>query len=317
MIKYFVKKLCLMICMMLIISFVIFVALNSTGVDPVSFTVDINSYDSAKIEIVREELGLNDPLVIRYFRWLNDILHGNLGYSIAKGYSVSEVIIGRWPASLELTIGALIISTILGIGIGMISAYRQNGIIDYLGRGLAVLGNSMPSYFFALILIQIFSVKLNWFPTGGRIPIGAVTFWDRLPNLVLPILAMAIPMTGNLARYTRNTMLDVANQEYVKTARMKGVSEIGIYFRHIFRNGMRPVVTVLLYRLDMLIGGSVAVETVFAWSGCANVLTSALTSSDYPVVMVYTLMLSAIMLIISLLVDLFTAILDPRVRFNF
>ena len=316
MLKYFGKKMLLLVAMVLVISFVIFFALNNTGVDPVSFTMNMDNYDPATADSLRESLGLNDPLVVRYFRWWGDMLHGDFGYSIAKGFAISDGLLAKWPASLELTFGALIISTIFGIGIGMISAFRQNGATDYFGRGFAVLGNSMPSYFFALVLIQIFSVKLGWFPATGRIPVGATTFWDRFPNLVLPTIALAIPMMGNLMRYTRNTMLDVANQEYIKTARSKGVSEIGVYVKHIFRNSMRPVVTVLLFRLSILVGGAVAVEMIFNWPGIGVVLTAAVTASDYSVVMMSALLTAVMMLVISFLVDIFTALLDPRVRFE-
>ena len=314
MLKYLGRKLLTMVIMILVISFIIFFALNHTGVDPVLYTMDMDTYSKEAVELAHQKLGLDDPLVIRYFRWLGDILQGNFGKSIAKGYTIKDGVISKWPASLELSLSALILSTIIGITIGILSAFWQNGIIDYFGRFFAVLGNSMPSYFFALVLVQIFCVRLNILPSGGRIPVGAVTFWDRIPNLILPVLAMTIPMCGNLMRYTRNTMLDVANQEYVKTARSKGITEWKVYIRHIFRNSLRPIVTVLLFRLSMLIGGSVAIETIFGWPGMGTVLTAAVTSSDYPVVMANALVTAIMMLTISFLVDLFTALLDPRVR---
>lgn len=314
MLKYIAKKLMLMVIMIVVISFVIFVALNNTGVDPVTFTMGLDNYSSEQVDVLREELGLNDPLLVRYVRWWGDILSGDFGYSIAQGYPIKDGLVSKWPISLEITVPALLISTVVGIGIGILSAYWQNSLLDYLGRGFAVLGNSMPSYFFELILIQLFAVHLGWLPTGGRVTAGAEGFFGRLPNLILPIAALSIPMCGNLMRYTRNTMLDVANQDYVKLARSKGIPEWKVYLKHVFRNSMRPIVTVLLFRLTMLIGGSVAIETIFSWPGVGVVLTSAITSSDYPVVMLYVLIMAVMMLIISFLVDLFTALLDPRVR---
>ena len=299
-----------MIIMLFVISFIIFVALNNTGVDPVTFRLSVDDYNAEEVEQMRDSMGLNDPLVIRYFRWIGNIITGNFGISVVKGYSIKDHVIARWPASLELAIIALVVSTFVGIGIGILSAYWQNSPIDYFGRAFAVLGNSMPSYFFGLILIVFFSLKLHWLPSGGRIPVEG----SRVPNLILPVLAMTIPMCGNLMRYTRNTMLDVANQEYVKTARSKGVPEWKIYIKHIFRNSMRPVVTVLLFRLGILVGGSVAIETIFDWPGVGKVLTAAITTSDYDVVMLSALLTAFLMLVISLLVDVFTAILDPRVR---
>ena len=314
--KYIAKRLMTMLVMIIVISFAIFVAMNATGVDPVSYRLGVEHYTAEGAEQMRESLGLNDPLPVRYLRWWKDMLSGNFGYSVAHGYSIRDGLISKWPATLEISLIALVLSTIVGIGVGMLSAIHQNSPIDYLGRGLAALGNSMPEYFFALILIQLFSVRLQLLPNAGRVPVGAVTFWDRLPNLILPVAALAIPMCGNLLRYTRNTMLDVAQMEHVKLARSKGLPEWKVYLRHVFRNSMRPVVTVLLFRMTLLLGGSVAVETVFSWPGVGVVLTTAITANDYSVVMLYTLMMAAVMLTISFLVDLFAALLDPRVRLD-
>ena len=290
--------------------------MNNTGVDPSLYTIDFlnPNLTDEMIQAAKEAHGLNDPLLIRFFKWWGSILRGDFGYSIAQGYPIKSVLIEKWPASLELAVFSLIFSTIVGIGLGILSAYHQNGFIDYFGRCFAVIGNSVPSYFFALILILIFAVKLGWFPVSGRIPVGAVTFWDRLPNLVLPVLAMSIPMCGDLTRHTRNTMLEVSNQEFVKMARMKGIPEWRVYIQHIFRNSLQPVVTVLLFRLGILVGGSVAIETIFSWPGIGPILTDAITASDYPVVMLSALTTSIVMLLISFLIDVFTALLDPRVR---
>ena len=155
MFKYIGKKLAILVGMILLISLVIFVALNNTGVDPVLFTLDVTTLDEATIEAAREAHGLNDPLLIRYFRWWGGIFKGDFGYSIAQGYPIKDVLISKWPASLEIAIYSLIFSTIVGIGIGILSAFYQNSLIDYAGRCFAVIGNSVPSYFFALILIKV------------------------------------------------------------------------------------------------------------------------------------------------------------------
>ena len=310
MLKYIVRRIITIIIMIFVISFIIFVALKNTGVDPVGQMLGVDHYTEEAAAEIREKLGLNDPIPVQFIRWWGNILKGDYGYSISLGYSIKDGVIAKWPATLEITLWALVISTVVGIGIGMLSAFWQNSIIDYLGRGLAVLGNSMPEYFFALILIQVFSIKMGLLPTAGRVPVTG----SRIPNLILPIAALSIPMCGNLMRYTRNTMLDVANQEYVKLARSKGIPEWKVYVKHIFRNSMRPVITILLFRLTILVGGSVAVETVFAWPGVGQVLTQAITASDYSVVMFYTLFMAILMLGISFLIDLLGAVLDPRVR---
>lgn len=313
MFKYTVKRLITMFIMIFVISFIIFYALQQTGVDPVAMMLGVDNYSAETAAKIRQELGLNDPIIVQFFRWWKNILQGDFGKSYQQGYIIRDVFAEKWPATIEITVLALIISTIVGILVGMFSAYRQNSVIDYLGRGIAVLGNSMPEYFFGLILIQIFSVKLGLLPSAGRVTAGASS---RIPNLILPVAALAIPLCGNLMRYTRNTMLDVANQEYVKLARSKGIPEWKVYLKHIFRNSMRPVITILLFRLTILVGGSVAVESVFAWSGVGTVITKAVTASDYNVVMLYTLVLSVVMLAISFCIDLFGALLDPRVRLD-
>ena len=183
-----------MIVMIFVISFVIFVALQNTGVDPVAQALGVDNYSAETAAAMREKLGLNDPIIVQFFRWWGNIFKGDYGYSIANGYSIKDGVLAKWPATLEITLWALIISTIIGIGVGMLSAFWQNSIIDYLGRAIAVLGNSMPEYFFALVLIQIFSIKLGLLPSAGRIP----AVGSRIPNLILPIAALAIPLCGNL-----------------------------------------------------------------------------------------------------------------------
>ncbi len=314
MLKFIAKKLALMCVMIFIISFVVFVGLNNTGVDPVLNAMGVENLDLERAEELREQMGLDDPLVIRFFRWWGELLTGNFGNSISRGFSIKDGLIAKWPATLELAISALVLSTIIGIGLGIAAAYWQNGPIDSLTRVLAVMGNSVPEYFFAFLLIQVFAVKLQWLPFGGRISPGQLTFFDRIPNMVLPVVAMTIPMCCNLMRYTRNTMLDVANSDFVKLARSKGIPEWKVYTKHIFRNSLRSIVTVLLYRLTILISGSVVVETIFSWPGVGGVITAAISGSDYSVAMFNVLLVAVLMLTVSFLVDIFTALLDPRVR---
>ena len=317
MFKYFVKRLLIMIPMILLISALVFFALELAPVDSISYLVSPDmAMDSANLEALRESLGLNDPAYVRYFRWLGEILRGDFGYSIVDGAPISRIIALKLPATFELAFGALVLSSILGILLGIISAIRQNGIVDYISRFLGVVGVSLPQFFVAIVIVQIFAVKLGWFPTGGREVYGAVTFWDRAPNLVLPLVTMTLSMTAVLVRYTRNTMLDVMSKDYVKTARSTGIPEWKVYLKHVFRNAMGPVLVIICFRLPMLIGGSVVIESVFAWPGIGSVILSGVSTGDYPVVMMSTLMTSAVILFASFLVDLLTALLDPRVRFD-
>lgn len=318
MLKYILKKLLMMIPMLLLISLIVFFGLQATGVDPINFMVspEILSANAGNIEALKESLGLNDPLIVQYFHWLTNCLHGDFGYSF-DGASISSIIAVRMPYTLELAGYSLFISAILGIGIGIISAIRQNGIIDYVGRVLAVLGQAVPQFLVGIILIQIFSIKLGLFPSGNRVsPDAANAFADAFLHLFLPVLTLTIGMVAVLMRYARNTMLDVLNSDYIKTARSKGIPEWKVYLKHGFRNAMKPVLVILVFRIPMLVGGSVVIESVFSYPGIGLTMTNAITSGDYPVVLVTTLIIAAVMLICSFMVDVFNALLDPRVRLS-
>ncbi len=314
--KYIIKKILLMIPMLFLISFLVFVALQFSPVDPINYMVSPDMASNAdQIEKLRNLLGLNDPLIVRYGRWVLNILKGDFGYSIVTGASILTIVKQTLPATFELALVSLLLSTVLGIFIGIISAVKQNGIIDNIARFLAVLGTAIPQFFFGILLINIFAIKLNLLPIGGRIPVGDYSFLDRIRYLILPAFTMAIALVSALMRYTRNSMLDVFNMDYVKTARAKGVPEYKVYFKHIFRNALRPVLVLLAFRLPLLIGGSVIIETVFSWPGIGRIILQSVVSGDYPVIMVTTLMIAVAMLFASLLVDILAALLDPRVRY--
>lgn len=313
MLKFTIKKLLQMIPMLLLISFIVFGALQLTGVDPISYMISPDMAGSTEnIEALREQMGLNDPFIVRYFRWLGELLRGEFGYSITSGSSIKTLLAQRLPATFELAIVALVLSTIIGVSIGIVSAIRQNGIVDYIGRIFAVVGQSIPQFFFGIMIVDLFALKMGILPTGGRM--SAFGQYSRLQHLILPALTMTLAMCAVLMRYARNSMLDVMNSDYVKTARSKGLPEWKVYLKHAFRNALRPVMVVLVFRLPLLISGSVVIESVFAWPGIGSTITDAMVAGDYPVIMVTTLMVAASMLLASFLVDFLTALLDPRVR---
>ncbi len=317
MLKYIAKKLIQIVLMLFVISFVIFGGLELTGVDPVSYMLSPDMLsDMSNIERLREAYGLNDPFIVRYVNWVSDILHGDFGYSLQNGTPIVKLLGSRLAATFELSIVAILLSSIIGIGIGIITAVKQNGLIDYVGRLFAVLGQSIPQFFFGICMIQIFSIKLGLFPVGGRMDVDDIIFWDRLPPMVLPATPMALALCAVLMRYTRNSMLNIMEKEYVKTARSKGIPEWKVYVKHVFRNGLRPVLVILCMRFPMLISGSVAIETVFNWPGVGYALLQSVTSGDYPVVMIITLLIATAILLASFLIDILTALLDPRVRFE-
>lgn len=318
MLKFIGKKFLQMIPMLLIISFLIFFALELTPIDPMQYLVspDMAASNAENLEALRQSLGLNDPFFVRYFRWLGSLLTGDLGHSIISGNKISTLIATALPATFELALVAMLISTIVGIFLGIVTAVKQNGIIDNITRFLGVIGTSLPSFFLAIIFLYIFAIQLRWFPVGGKISANNPGFVGHLRHLFLPALTMSIGLTPAVMRYTRNSMLDVFNSDYVKTARAKGIPEWKVYVKHILRNALTPVLVLLIFRLPALISGSVALESVFSWPGIGNVVVNSVSSGDYPVIMITTLMVSFVMLVSSMLVDVVSAYLDPRIRLS-
>jgi peptide/nickel transport system permease protein len=208
---------------------------------------------------------------------------------------------------------ALLLSTILGLLLGILAAVKQNTALDFSLSIFGVIGISMPEFFVGILMILIFAIKLKWFPAQGRTDIG-LSAWQSLKYVILPSCSLGFVLMAALMRYTRNSMLDVLSKDYVKTARAKGLPEWKIYTKHAFRNSLMPISVLLMLRMPMLIGGSVIIEQVFGYAGIGQRLITAINGNDYPVVLIIVLMLSAISLLASVMIDVLTAVLDPRVR---
>lgn len=304
-----------MIPMALAISAIIFFASRLSPIDPLNSLISPDAAsDPTNLAILRERLGFNDPIFVQYFNWLLEMLKGNFGYSIQTGQPISEILALRMPATLELILSALVISTTLALAIGLFAGANRGGLTDKFSRGLAAVGIAVPDFFIGLALLNILAYRLNWLPTGQRLSPGQITLWDRLPHLILPVATLSIAMLAVLIRYTRNSVLDTLNRDFVKTARSKGLPEWKVMWSHVFRNSLGPVMVILAFRLPLLIGGSVLVETVFQWPGIGSTVVAAVTVSDFPVIMVISLLIATAILIASFLVDIVKSILDPRVR---
>jgi peptide/nickel transport system permease protein len=301
--------------MAFIISALIFFASRLSPIDPINAMVPPDmAADSANLNQLREELGLNDNIILQYFHWLKNIATGEFGYSLQSGQKISEILALRMPATLELVLSALILSTLLALTLGLFAGAKKGGIADKFSRILAVVGIAMPDFFIGLVLLNIFAYRVAWLPTGNRIAPGQVTLWDRLPNLILPVSTLTIAMLAVLIRYTRNSVLDTLNRDFVKTARSKGVPEWRVLYSHVFRNSLGPVMVLLAFRLPLLVGGSILVETVFQWPGIGTTIIAAVSASDYPVIMVVSMLIAMVILVASFLVDIIKSLLDPRVR---
>jgi peptide/nickel transport system permease protein len=297
------------------ISALIFFASRLSPIDPILAMIppDMAS-DSANLAQLREELGLNDHIILQYLTWLKNIATGDFGYSLQSGQKISEILALRMPATLELVLSALILSTILALTLGLFAGAKKGGIADKLSRVLGVVGIAIPDFFIGLALLNVFAYRVSWLPSGNRVAPGQITFWDRFPNYILPVATLTIAMLAVLIRYTRNSVLDTLNRDFVKTARSKGVPEWRVLYSHVFRNSLGPVMVLLAFRLPLLVGGSILVETVFQWPGIGTTIIAAVTASDYPVIMVVSMLIAMVILVASFLVDIVKSILDPRVR---
>ena len=319
MLKYFVKRFLAIIPKILVISVLIFFGMQLIPVDPLTVSMDpdqLAGLSDVQLDEMREAKGLNDPAPVRYFRWLWGLLQGDLGYSLQSGAAIKDLIASRIPATLELALIAVAFGSILAIFMGCISALFKNTAIDYTNTVLGLIGNSVPSFFFGMGFILIFAIRLKWLPTGGRMAVGKEAFGDRIEYMILPVICMAISLIPYLMRLTRNCMLDVMNKDYVKTARAKGLSEPTIFVKHVFRNGCTPVVLCLLGRLNLLVSGSMVIETVFNYPGMGMLMVTSITANDMSTAMICLFFCSLIVLLTTFLGDIATALLDPRVRFG-
>ena len=315
MVSFIVRRIAILVPMAFTISALIFFASRLSPIDPILAMIppDMAS-DSVNLDQLREELGLNDHIILQYLTWLKNIATGDFGYSLQSGQKISEILALRMPATLELVLSALILSTILALTLGLFAGAKKGGIADKLSRVLGVVGIAIPDFFIGLALLNVFAYRVSWLPSGNRVAPGQVTFWDRFPNYILPVATLTIAMLAVLIRYTRNSVLDTLNRDFVKTARSKGVPEWRVLYSHVFRNSLGPVMVLLAFRLPLLVGGSILVETVFQWPGIGTTIIAAVTASDYPVIMVVSMLIAMVILVASFLVDIVKSILDPRVR---
>lgn len=309
-----------MIPKLLTISLIIFLALQLLPGDPITRTVPPETYANmtqAQLDALRESLGLNRPFFVQYFSWLGSILKGDFGYSQSTGSNIAVMLKTRLPFTVELAFWGLMFADVFGILLGFLAAIRKNSVIDYSCTTLSVIGISVPEFFFGLVFILVFALKLKWFPTGGRIsPTSDGSFISRIPYIVLPAITLGIGLLATLTRYTRSSMLDVLNKDYIKTARSKGLSETTVNLKHGLRNALTPVLVLLCFRLPFLVSGTVVIETVFNYPAMGSMILEAISAGDMPVVMITTMVIAAVTLAASSLVDILTALLDPRVRLD-
>ena len=310
MLAYTLKRLLLLVIVMLGVTALTFFLMSYAPGDPAKqiaiarYGIEVTNQET--IELIRVQEGLDAPVFIRYARWLEHTLHGDLGRSLVDGSSVSGEILRRLPATIELAMASLLVSLLIAIPIGIISAIKQNSAIDHISMSAALLGVSMPNFWLALLLLLFFAVYLGWFPVHGN---------GGIDHLVLPALTLGTGMAAITTRLTRSSMLEVLGQNYIRTARAKGMVEALVIGKHALRNVMIPVVTIIGLQIASLLEGAVVIETVFAWPGIGRLLVDAIYARDYAIVQGCALLIAVIFAVTNFLVDTSYLYLDPRIRY--
>jgi peptide/nickel transport system permease protein len=315
------------------VSIVVFFMVRAIPGDPAQLLLGQQA-TQAQVEQVRENMGLDKPVIVQYGIFLADAVRGDFGDSIVTGRPVTTELLARLPATLELTAFAMLVAILVGVPVGVISAVKQYSLLDKFTSVLALTGISMPIFWLAMILIVIFFVNLGWLPFPGRLSTGyAVTsisgfvlvdslltlniaaFWDGLKHLILPAIALGTIPMAVIMRMTRSSMLEVMGEDYVRTARAKGVVPWRVIFKHALRNAMLPTVTVIGLQAGLLMGGAVITETIFSWPGVGQIAAESVYRRDYAMIQGVVLYGATLFVLVNLVVDVLYAVLDPRVRY--
>jgi len=318
MLTYLLRRLLVSIPILLGITLIVFFIASMMPRDAVLAMISTDTPQAEDlIKLRRGQLGLDLPVYEQYGRWLGQLLQGNLGHSFQSGESVAAVIAARLPATLQLMGVALLFAIVLGVLLGVVSALKQYSWLDYSFTFLGFVGISIPDFFLGMVLVYVFALQLHLLPTSGITTAGeAYSLADNLRHLVLPALALGLVRTVTFMRYTRASVLEVMNNDYVRTARAKGLREWLVVTRHILRNALIPVVTVIGLTLPVLFGGAVIIEMIFQWAGIGLMFISAVTARDSPVIMGYVLLSAIIVLASNLITDIAYGWLDPRIRYD-
>ncbi|HWQ78178.1 MAG TPA: ABC transporter permease [Anaerovoracaceae bacterium] len=334
MLEYIVKRILMLIPVLIGVSIIVFLIMRVFSPDPAPIVLGQHATQES-VEAWRQANGLNDPIYLQYYHFITGALTGDLGNSYYTKAPVIKEIFARFPATIELALVAIILASIFGILIGVISAVKKNTIFDNAGMFVALIGVSMPIFWLGILFIILFSGTLHWLPSSGRLdplllPLRVTGFYlidsllegntdafiDALRHLILPGAALAMYSMAIIARMTRSSMLETLQQDYIRTARAKGISEGRVVGKHALRNGLIPIVTVIGLQLGTLLGGAVLTETVFSWPGIGAYTVACILKSDFPVVQGVVLLIATVFVLMNLLVDVIYVFLDPRIKYS-
>ena len=300
---YILKRLFHSIFVLVGISLVVFIILHLTG-DPAALLMPMDATPE-QVAQFRKEMGFTDPVIVQYWRFFKGTLRGDFGQSFRHSQPALDLVLERMPATIQLTFAALFLALVIAIPVGIISAIKRNSILDHIGMTGALLGQSTPVFWLGIMLILIFSVTFQLFPSSGR---------GEIEHLVLPAITLGMFSMARTARMMRSSMLEVLGQEYIKTAKAKGLAPWIVILKHALKNASIPVVTIVGMELGTLLGGAVITETIFAWPGVGRLAIQAIYNRDYPVVQASVFILASIFVLVNLIVDLIYTYLDPRVK---
>ncbi|MDB4895111.1 MAG: ABC-type transporter, integral rane subunit [Firmicutes bacterium] len=314
--RYVIRRILIAVPVLLGITVLSYLCMRLAPGSPIDLLVDPNA-TAAEIERQRHLLGLDQPVVIQYFKWLGQLLHGELGYSMRSSKPVINLILARIGPTALLAGTSLVIAYVVGIPLGVLSATRAYTLWDYGSMTLAFLAAAIPNFFLGLVAIYVFSVKLKMLPLGGMYDPGTRPGVLALTtHLIMPALVLAGAQLGALIRQVRSAVLETLNEDYVRTARAKGVAEQKVLYKHALRNALVPIITLFGLSLPFLVGGSVVTEQVFSWPGLGTFMIQSIGSRDYPAIMGVTVLIAIAVLIGNLLTDLAYGLADPRIRYE-
>lgn len=311
--RYLLSRLGGMLVVMAIVAVLVFALTRAAPGDPVAVLLG-DQATAEDIARVKKVYGLDKPLPVQFGLWLRELAHGNLGESIFLQRPVTQALWERAEPTTLLALMAIGIATLIGVPCGIVSAISRGSLVDQFFTGFAMLGASVPSFWLGLVLMQIFAVSLGWFPVSGYGDPGA-SLAARIHCLVLPATVLGVLNSALITRFTRASMLDVLGEDYVRTARAKGLAENRVVLKHALRNALVPIITVIGLTVALMIGGAVVTETVFGLPGVGNLVVSAVVRRDYPVIQGALLVVAVIYVVINFLVDLLYTLVDPRVKY--
>jgi peptide/nickel transport system permease protein len=316
---YIIRRLLMALVIVIMVTLIVFFVIRLLPGDPLIIfmgqNANVEQMTEARLTEMRKEYGLDKPVMVQYFSWIGGILHGDLGRSITYRDNVGTLLKERFPITVHIGLVAFILGNVLGVLLGIVSAMRRGSWIDTLATLFSYVGITVPVFWLGLLMIYVFGLKLGWLPITGYVS-PFTDFWESTKSIIMPVICEMITGMAVIARQTRSSMLEVSQQDYIRTAWSKGLQERYIVMRHMLKNGLIPVVTLLGMGIGIIFGGSVLVETVFAIPGVGRLLVTAVFQQDYVIVQSGVLVVSLIVIISNLLVDISYGWLDPRIRYS-